>query len=193
VPSCKIVPGNGATLNLSVRKLNHTGYIQRRCGLIDTEGKARKLRNVLQLSQSIATIYNEQSTEAAQKKIEKQLEYRALAPVALSRLQTNNDELQKITKKEILSIMLSVLLVLVDDKMKKDLLMDAFVKFYEKSPTKIIFLVWRTVATSKATLTAATATSTAPATIVWDEDDATFDVRASWEPHNPIGVINTCL
>jgi hypothetical protein len=88
----------GATLNLSARKLNQTGYMQRRCGLVDTEGNAMKLRNSLQLSHSIATISNEQSTEATQKKIKKQLEYRALAPAALSRLETKNDEINKITK-----------------------------------------------------------------------------------------------
>jgi hypothetical protein len=56
----------------------------------------RKLRNALQLSQSMVTLSNEHSTEAAQKKIEKQLEYRALAPMALSRLEKKNGELNKI-------------------------------------------------------------------------------------------------
>jgi hypothetical protein len=86
-----------------------------------------------------------------------------LAPAALNRLQTKNGELNKIIKKEILSIMLSVFLVLDDDKMNKDILMDAFMKCYEKSPTKIPFIVWRTATTSKATATATSATSTTPA------------------------------
>jgi hypothetical protein len=100
--------GNVATLILAARKLNQTGYVQRHCGLINTKDKVRKLRKVFQLSS------NAQSTDAAQKKIEKQLEYRALAPAALIRLQTNNGELKKITKKENLSIMFSVFLVLDD-------------------------------------------------------------------------------
>jgi hypothetical protein len=154
---------NGATLNLLARKLNQTGYVQRRSALINTEDKARKLRNALWLSQSMATILNEESTEAAQKKIEKQLEYRALAPAAWSRLQTKNDRLNKITKKEIISIMLSVFLVLDNDKIKKDHLMDAFVKCYEKSPTNIHFLVWRTTATSQATPAATPNIAPAPA------------------------------
>jgi hypothetical protein len=29
--------GNGATLNLIARKLNHTGYVQRHWGLVNTE------------------------------------------------------------------------------------------------------------------------------------------------------------
>jgi hypothetical protein len=82
--------GNGATLDLAVRKLNQTGYVQRHCGLINTEDKVRNLRNALQLSQSMAKISNEQSTEAAQNKIEKHLEYRALALAALSKIQTKN-------------------------------------------------------------------------------------------------------
>jgi hypothetical protein len=82
---------NGATLNLAARKLNQTGYVQRHCGIINTEDKVRKLRNALQLSQSMATILNDR-TEAAQKKIEKQLEYHTLATAALIKLQTKNGE-----------------------------------------------------------------------------------------------------
>jgi hypothetical protein len=29
--------GNGATMNIATRKLNQTGYIQRHCGLVNTE------------------------------------------------------------------------------------------------------------------------------------------------------------
>jgi hypothetical protein len=100
---------------------------------------------------------------------------------ALSRLQTKNGELNKITKKEILSIVFSVFLVSDDDKTKKDLLMDAFMKCYEKR-TKTPFLVWRTATTSHATTAA-----TAPAAKGWDEGGAPFDVGAPWDPHNPIG------
>jgi hypothetical protein len=150
--------GNGATLNLVARKLKKTGYVQFHCGIVNTEDKVRKPRNGLQLSHSTAAISNEQSTEAAHMKIENQLEYHALAPAALSRLQTKNGELNKITKKEILSIMFSVFLVLDDSKMRKDLLMDTFMKCYDKSPTKIPFLVWRTATTSQATPAATPAT-----------------------------------
>jgi hypothetical protein len=48
--------GNGATLNLAARKLNQTGYVQRHCGLVNTEDKVRKMRNALHLSQSMAKI-----------------------------------------------------------------------------------------------------------------------------------------
>jgi hypothetical protein len=151
--------GKEATLNLVAITLNQTGYVQRHCGLFNTQEKARNTRNALQLSQSMATISNEQSTEAAKHKMEKQLEYRALAPVALDRLQTKNDDLNKITKKEIPSIMLSVFLVLDDNTIKKDLLMGPFVKCYEKSRTKIPFLVWRTAMMSQSIPTATTDTS----------------------------------
>jgi hypothetical protein len=50
--------GNGAELNLAARKLNQTGYVQRHCGLVNTEVKVRKLKNALQLSQSMATLMN---------------------------------------------------------------------------------------------------------------------------------------
>jgi hypothetical protein len=180
--------GNGSTLNLTARKLNQTGYAQLQCGLFNTEDKVRKLRKALQLSQSIATISNEQITEEAQKKIENQLEYCALAPVALSRLQTKNGELNKIKKKDIIYIMFSLFLVLDNNKIKKDILMDAFMQCYEKSPTKIPFLVWLT-----ATKLQASPAATAPAARGWEEDDVPFDVGASWDPYNPIGIIDTCL
>jgi hypothetical protein len=97
--------GNWATLNLTARKLNQTGYLQHRCGLVNTEVKVRKLKNALQLSQSMAKITNGQSSERAQQIVEKQLEYRTLAPVTLETLKGKNGELDKITKNEILSIM----------------------------------------------------------------------------------------
>jgi hypothetical protein len=89
--------------------------------------------------------------------------------------------------------MFSVFLFLHDYKMKKYILMDAFMKCYEKSPTKIPFLVWRTTTKLQATPASTASTATAPAARGWDEDDARFDVGESWDPHNPVGVINTCL
>jgi hypothetical protein len=136
----------------------------------------------------MVTTSNAQSTYAAQKKIEKQLEYRALAPAALIRLQTKNGELNKIKKKDIIYIMFSLFLVLDNNKIKKDILMDAFMQCYEKSPTKIPFLVWLT-----ATKLQASPAATAPAARGWEEDDVPFDVGASWDPYNPIGIIDTCL
>jgi hypothetical protein len=105
-------------------------------------------------------------------------------------IRMNYGDLSKITKKEILSIMFSAFLVLDDNKMKKDILMDAFVKCYEKSPTKINFLVWLTATTSQAT---PADTATAPVARGWDQDDAPFGVGASWDPYTPIGVLDTCL
>jgi hypothetical protein len=62
--------GNGATLNLTARKLNQTGYVHRHCGLVSTEVKVRKLKNALQLSQSMATIKNGQCSERDQQRVE---------------------------------------------------------------------------------------------------------------------------
>jgi hypothetical protein len=111
----------------------------------------------------------------------------------LSSLQTKNSELNKITKNEIISIMFSVFLVLDEYKIKKDLLMDAFMKCYEKSQPKIPFLVRGTTTTSQATPAATSATSTSPAARGWDKDNALVDVGAAWDPNNPLGNIDTCL
>jgi hypothetical protein len=112
ISTMKDCAGNGETLNLAARKLNQTGYVQRHCGLVNTEVKVRKLKNALQLSQFMATLTIGQSSERSQQRVEKQLEYRTLAPVALEKLKGENGELNKITNNEILSIMYFYFLIL---------------------------------------------------------------------------------
>jgi hypothetical protein len=46
----------GAQLNMVARKLDKTGHLKHHCGLVNTESKANKLKNALQLTQSMATI-----------------------------------------------------------------------------------------------------------------------------------------
>jgi hypothetical protein len=133
--------GNGATLNLNARKLNQTGYIQRRCGLVNMEDKVRKLKNALQLSQSMATISNEQINDADQKKIELQAMHRVLAPSALTKLMVKNEHPTKITKKDILSTLFSVFLILEEEKNRKKILVEILMKQTDKDPTKIPFKV----------------------------------------------------
>jgi hypothetical protein len=132
--------GNGATLNLDTRKLNQTTYVHRHCGLVNTEAKVRKLKNALQLSQSMATLTNGQSSERAQQRVEKQLEYRTVVPVALEKLEGENGELNKIIKNEILSIMYFYFLVLGNDKKNKPLVLAAFMHCYLKAPEKSLFV-----------------------------------------------------
>jgi hypothetical protein len=79
--------------------------MQHNCELVNTELRIRKLKNALQLSQSMAAITNGQCSERSQQRVERKLEYRTLAPVALENLKGKNYELNKITKNEILSIM----------------------------------------------------------------------------------------
>jgi hypothetical protein len=141
--------------------------MQRHCGLVNTEVKVRKLKNALQLSQSMATITNGQCSERAQQRFEKQIEYRTLDPLALEKLKGKNGELNKITKNEILSIMYFYFLILGNDKKNKNLVLATFMHCYLKVPEKIPFRVWCTDA-SPASL----------ATIAWemDDDDAPFYV-----------------
>jgi hypothetical protein len=152
--------GNGATLNLAARKLNQTGYVQRHCGLISTEMKVRKLKNTLQLSQSMATLTKGQSSERSQQRVENQREYRILAPVALEKLKGKNGELNKITRNEILSIIYFFFLILGNNKNNKPLFLAAFMHFYLKAPQNIPSRVFCTDS-SPAPLT----------TIAWEEDD----------------------
>jgi hypothetical protein len=134
-----------ATLNLATRKLNQTGHVQHQCGLVNMEDKVPKLNNALQLSQSMATISNEQSNESAQKKIELQVVYGALAPSALAKLVAKNGNPTKITKKEILSISFSVFRILEEEKHLKDILVEILMKHIDKDPTKIPLEVVRQV------------------------------------------------
>jgi hypothetical protein len=125
--------GNGATLNLAAQNLNHMGYILHHCGIINTL--------------SMATISNELSKDAAQKKIELQAMYHVIAPSALNKLTAKDGNPTKITKKEILSILFSVFIILEEEKNKKEILVAILMKQIDKDPTKIPFEVVRPVAT----------------------------------------------
>jgi hypothetical protein len=78
-----------------------------------------------------------------------------LAPLALEKLKGKNDELNKITKNEILSIVYFYFLILGNDKKNKPLVLAAFMHCYLKAPENIPFRV-----------------------IAWemDDDDTPFDV-----------------
>jgi hypothetical protein len=121
--------------------MNQTGYVQRHCGLVNTEDKVLKLKNALQLSQSMATISNEQSNDAARKNIELEDMYCVLAPSALTKLAARNGNPTNITKKEILSIIFSVFIILQEDKNKKKILVEILMNQIDKDSTKIPFEV----------------------------------------------------
>jgi hypothetical protein len=114
--------GNGATMNLAARKLNHTGYIQCYCGLVNTEEKVHKLQNQLQLSDSIAKNNKEHANEADHKRIKVQSTYSEVAPVAIRKLKAKNGDATKYTKKEIIAVLFFVFYTLEEDKNKKDVI-----------------------------------------------------------------------
>jgi hypothetical protein len=133
----------------------------------------------------MATISNEQSNEAAQKKIELQVMYRARASSALTKLAAKSDNPAKITKKEILSILFSVFLILEEEKKLKYILVEILMKQIDKDTTKIPFEVARPVATVPA-MPALAAVGLAAALespdVQWDEDEAPFFVDVSRDP-----------
>jgi hypothetical protein len=124
---------------LAAQKSSHEGYIQRHCGLVNTEAKVKKLKKVLLLSESMVEIAKEH--EAAQKKIRQHITYHTMAPAAVSKLETTNGDTTKVTKKELLSILACVFHALEDDKKKKDVLVEYLMKLAEKEPTKLPCLV----------------------------------------------------
>jgi hypothetical protein len=71
--------------DLSARKLNHTGYVERRC---DTETKVKKLQNALRLTHYSATFTREHNNDDVQNMIEMQAPIYCLhlAPKAISKL-----------------------------------------------------------------------------------------------------------
>jgi hypothetical protein len=179
--------GNGSMLNLTVRKLNQTGYVQRHCGLVNTED-----RDALQLSQSVADISNEKSGYAAENNIELQAMYRALSPSTLTNLAAINGNPIKITKKEIFSILFSVFLILEEEKNKKEILVEILMKKIGKYPTKIPFEVVLPVDTVPAMpafmavgIAAALESPDVPA-VQWDEDEASLFVGSSWDPTHTV-------
>jgi hypothetical protein len=85
----------------------------------------------------MATISNDQSNDNAQMKIELQAMYRAIAPSTLTNLAVKSGKPTKITKKEIVSVIFSVFLILEEEKHKKEILVEILMKQIDKDPTKI--------------------------------------------------------
>jgi hypothetical protein len=92
---------NVVQLNKATRKLDQSGYIQRQCGIVNTELKVKKLKNSLQLSQSMVTTEKDHDNEAAQKRVDIQSTYRSLAPAEVCKLESEGSIGSKIIKKEI--------------------------------------------------------------------------------------------
>jgi hypothetical protein len=134
----------------------------------------------------MATISNEQSNDPAQKKIKLQVICRALAPYALTKLAAKDGNPAKITKKEILSILFSVFLTLEEEKNKKEILVEIFMKQIDKDPTKIPFEVVRPImpALEAAHLAAALESPAGQ----WDEDEAPFFMGVSWDPTHAVAL-----
>jgi hypothetical protein len=119
--------------------------------------------------------------------------YRALALSVLTKLTVKDGNPTKITKKEILSILFSVFLILEEEKNKKEILVEILMKQIDKDPTKIQFEVVRPVATVPA-MPASVAAGLAGALeypdvpAQWDEDEAPFFVGVSWDPTHTVAL-----
>jgi hypothetical protein len=99
-----------------------TGFIQYRCGLVNTEVKVKKLKKYLQLTYyNVATIVNNHDNDDVQKWTEMQATYRIIRPEATSKLEKNNGDVSNITKKRSCLSFFTVFFKLKKEKEKKKL------------------------------------------------------------------------
>ena len=97
--------GEGAKLKLAARKLDALGHIKSHSSIANDPDCLRKLQNQLQLSELIAAIERDTKAEETLKKDEDLKERRALGPQAMKKLADKKLRTEKLTKKEICTIL----------------------------------------------------------------------------------------
>ena len=98
--------GDGAMMKLAERKLNALGNVNSHSCFVNSAVNLEKMRNQVQLASSIAQVGRVQRLEAIAKKNEETAEKLNLAPTALAKLEKNNGDVEKLTKKEIAAVLL---------------------------------------------------------------------------------------
>jgi hypothetical protein len=82
-------------------------------------------------------ITHQHEDEAAPKKFAVQITYFAMAPAAVSKLEKKQGDLAKLTKREILSIIVCVFHTLKEEKRKKEMLVEVLRTLAGKDPAKL--------------------------------------------------------
>ena len=106
---------NGANMKLAARKLDHMGFYKSHLGLTNSEDVMEKRKNQFMLAKSVGEI-QKFGVDAAQKKkstAESSLLY--MAPGAKTKLATNDNDVAKLTKKEICALLMACYATTVDE------------------------------------------------------------------------------
>ena len=100
----KDATGEKAKLKVANQILNNMGLVQSHCALLNGEKEMAKMNNIIQLSDSIATI-EEMDQKAKEKKVQSaEDKLKDLAPEALKKYQARNKDFKNLKKKEICAI-----------------------------------------------------------------------------------------
>jgi hypothetical protein len=108
--------GDGATMKLSARRLDHIGQVKSHSGLVNSEVAMNAFKNQLTLANSVALIQELEKAVAAKKAADSAETFTSSAPTALARLSEKNGDVSKLTKAEICCLLFSCYGAKIDEK-----------------------------------------------------------------------------
>jgi hypothetical protein len=117
----KYAGGHGATIKMAARKLDQLGYIKAHSGVANDSARLKKLRNQLQLANSLASIERSEAAIAKKKKTDSFAERLAMAPTAVVKLAEKGGQVTRLTKKDISSLLFVYFSVDMDEVKHKKL------------------------------------------------------------------------
>ena len=119
--------GYGDKMNLAMMKLYNIGYINPYGGVKNDPDSIFRLKNNLELSQSLVNISLLDHKDDHQEKYDIDTDMRSLAPAATDKLVVKGNGVSKLTKKEICAFLLTYFLA--KEKVNKKCKGDIFIQF----------------------------------------------------------------
>ena len=131
----KDASGDRAAMKMAERKLNALGNINSHACFVNSATNLEKMRNQMQLASSISQVARVQRSEALAKRNEENAEKVTVAPIALAKLEKNNGDADKLTKKEIVAVLwVKYNIAMSESGNKKQKLVDALRDKMQNAP-----------------------------------------------------------
>ena len=108
--------GNGANTKLAARKLDQMGFYKSHSGLTNSEDVMARRKNQFMLAKSVGEIEKFGVDAAQEKKLAAESSLLEMAPAAKTKLAAKNNDVAKLTKKEICALLMACYATTVDEK-----------------------------------------------------------------------------
>ena len=112
----KDATGEGVTKKIAKRKLNNLGFAHGHCCIVNSDENMKRMKQDLQLADSIAEIKRLETFNASQKKEELQESTRLKAPAAVKKFEESKRDASKLTKAEISALLFVCYGTIMDPK-----------------------------------------------------------------------------